>query len=29
VEQGIDDLSLNPDRFLRMRQVVGGQEDGV
>lgn len=29
VEQGIDGLSLNPDRLLRMRQVVRGQEDGV
>jgi len=29
VEQGIDGLSLNADRLLRMRQVVRGQEDGV
>jgi len=29
LEQGIDGLSLNPDRLLRMRQVVRGHEDGV
>jgi len=29
VEQGMDGLSLNADRLLRMRQVVRRQEDGV
>jgi len=29
VEQGIDGLSLTPDRLLRMWQVVRMQEDGV